>query len=81
MNQEAFEDAVANWEEPGSEVVRTIDTDEESISRITKYKDKYYLRRYFTMHQPTPYGSYIGVSVDLNGVDADTVIQHLGEQL
>jgi hypothetical protein len=67
------------WEPEGFEVVRTIDTHEDTLERIGKHDGLYYLYRYFmvTMAGLTT----VACSVDLNGVDADRVIQHLGEQL
>ncbi len=88
MNQELLEEMIAHWEPPGGECIRTIDTDEDTVSRVIKYPAElacnvtYCLFRYFTLSNDTPgNGERVCVSIDLQDVDADRVIQHLAEQL
>jgi len=77
MNKEDLERFQHDWEPKGCEVVRTIDTYDHEVERIVRMGTVYYLYRYFTFgDNPT-----INVSVDLDGVDADRVIQHLAERL
>lgn len=81
MNQEALEDKIMEWEPNGVEVVRVIDSQEGTVERIVKHISRhgsdYSLFRYFTLGRPYQ----VHVSVDLDMVDADRVIQHLGERL
>lgn len=84
MNQELLQQLIDQWEPEIAEVVRVIDTTEGTVERIVKVWDRYSLYRYFEM--PTRYegneaSTPIVVSVDLSGVDADTIIQHLAERL
>jgi len=87
MMQELLQEQIDVWEptaEDGAEVIRTIDTHEDTVERIVKVDIqpepvRYYLYRYF---QTAVAGMRTVVcSVDLNGVEADEVIQHLGERL
>ena len=77
MNKEDLERFQHDWEPKDCEVVRTIDSYDDTVERIVRVGTIYYLYRYFTFGvNPT-----INVSVDLDGVDADRVIQHLAERL
>ena len=83
MNEEALNETISDWEPPGAEVVRTIDTYTSTVERIVKYQIEsgswmYSLYRYFTLGDCV---CKIHVSVDLENVDADEVIQHLAEKL
>jgi hypothetical protein len=83
MYQEELENMIDLWEPTGCEVVRCIDTYEDTVERIVKFtthragEELYSLYRYFTIGD-TP---NVLVSVDLKDVDADTIIQELGERL
>ncbi len=77
MNEEDLERFQNDWEPPGCEVVRTIDTYTSSCERIVRVVNTYYLFRYFTLGD----NPQIHVSVDLDAVDADEVINHLANQL
>ena len=82
MNEEALDHMIEKWEQPG-EVVRTINNFDDTIERIVKYtthradEELYALYRYFTLGINRP----IEISIDLQDVDADRVIQHLAERL
>lgn len=85
MNEEVLNEAISDWEPPEAEVVRTIDTFTHQVERIVKVvnphradQETYSLYRYFTIGDCT---CNVHVSVDLDGVDADEVIQHLAERL
>lgn len=80
IDQESLADAIVEWEPPESEVVRTIDSVDGTVERIIKIGDKYWLHRYFMLREES-YDRYLAVSADLNGVDADRVIQNLAERL
>ena len=84
IDQEDLERFQNDWEPKGCEVVRTIDTYDNTVERIVKVSNPhrasqvtYSLYRYFTLGD----NPQIRVSVDLDGVDPDEVIQHLAEQL
>ena len=82
MNEEALNEMIDHWEPPGIECVRTIDTQEDTVERILKLGGEYSLCRYFTLSSDTAgIGDRVCVSVDLDRVDADRVIQHLAERL
>jgi hypothetical protein len=66
------------WEPDDAEVVSVI-TRRDEVERIIKHEGLYFLYRYFVTSVSGM--NTIVCSVDLNGVDADRVIQHLGEQL
>ena len=79
MNKEDLERFQHDWEPKDCEVVRTIDVGvgDDTVERIIRVGTVYSLYRYFTFgDNPT-----INVSVDLNEVDADHVIQYLAERL
>lgn len=83
MYQEELEKMVEKWEPSDCEVVRCIDTYDDTVERVVKYtpaypnRTVYSLYRYFTLgDEPN-----VHVSVDLQEVDADRVIQHLAERL
>jgi hypothetical protein len=78
MNEAKLNAQIEHWEEPGGELIRVIDIHEDSVSRIVKRADLYYLYRYFNLGINP---SRVVCSVDLNGVDADAVICHLAEQI
>ena len=84
MNQELLQEQIDHWEPPGSEVVRTLDTFTHCVERIVKYQpsmttiELYSLYRYFTIGDCT---CKVHVSVDLEDVSADEVIQTLAERL
>ncbi len=85
MFEESLNEMISDWEPIGCEVVRTIDTHEGTVERIVKVTNParasqvtYSLYRYFTIGGC---GCNVQVSVDLDGVEADEVIQHLAEQL
>ena len=85
MYNEELEKMIDQWEPTLSEVVRVIDTHEDTVERIVKCKthraeeELYSLYRYFTLGDR--FGTEVHVSVDLQDVDADRVIQHLAERL
>ena len=79
MNEDDLKVEIKCWEPDDAELIRVIDTGFETVERIIKHEGLYFLYRYFVT---TVSGmETIVCSVDLNGVDADRVIQHLGEQL
>lgn len=78
MNQAALEEQITKWEPVGCEVIRTIDAYDDTVERIIKVVNSYYLYRYFTLGGND---HNIFVSVDLQAVDADHIIQHLAERL
>ena len=84
MYQEELEKQIEKWEPPCAEVVRCIDSIEDTVERVIKYastsgnkQEIYSLYRYFTIGDRPD----VFVSVDLFEVDADQVIQHLAERL
>jgi len=77
MNEEDLARFQNDWEPKGCEVVRTIDTYTSTCERIIRVGTVYSLLRYFTLGD----NPQIHVSVDLDGVTADDVINHLAEQL
>jgi DNA-directed RNA polymerase specialized sigma54-like protein len=84
MILELLEEQIELWEPEDAEVIRTIDSHEGTVERIIKVDVpaqpvQYFLYRYFT----TQIAGYTTVvcSVDLNGVEADEVIQFLGERI
>jgi len=84
MNEELLEAMIDEWEPLGAEVVRVIDSDDRVVERILRMGDEYYLNRYFMVGIDMVDGSAVArceVSVDLDRVDADRVIQHLAERL
>lgn len=87
MYQEELEKMIDVWEPTGCEVVRVIDSYDDTVERVVKFAShnangifsgmQYSLFRYFTLgDRPN-----VHVSVDLQEVDADRVIQHLAERL
>ena len=79
MNQETPEllRQIELWEPSDAEVVRVIDIHEDTIERIVRRGDRYFMYRYFTLgDRPEVY-----TSVDLESVDADRIIQELGERV
>lgn len=84
MNEELLEAMIDEWEPIGADVVRVIDSDSRVVERILRIGDEYYLNRYFMVGIDMVDGSAVArceVSIDLDRVDADTVIQHLAERL
>jgi len=84
MNEELLEAMIDEWEPIGADVVRVIDSDSRVVERILRMGDEYYLNRYFMVGIDMVDGSAVArceVSIDLDCVDADTVIQHLAERL
>ena len=84
MNEELLEAMIDEWEPMGAEVVRVIDSDDRVVERILRMDVRYYLYRYFMVGIDMVDRSATArceVSVDLQAVDADTVIQHLAERL
>ena len=68
------------WEptaEDGAEVIHTIDSINGVVHRVVKCDGLYFLYRYFTTQVSGM--TTVVCSVDLNGVEADEVIQYLGE--
>lgn len=78
MNSMILAKKIRTWEPEGAEVVRCIDSDEDTLERILKYQGDYYLYRYFALNGDE---NQIQVSIDLNAVHPDRVIQELGERL
>jgi len=78
MNQDLLEQKIHEWEPEGAEVVRTIDSYDNEVERIVKFEGWYYLYRYFLLHGNE---ARVHVSVDLNRVSPDHIIQELGERL
>jgi hypothetical protein len=84
MIPELLEEQIECWEPKGAEVIYTIDINEGTVERIVLVNEpakpmQYFLYRYFMMGVA---GMRTCVcSVDLNGVEADDVIQHLGERI
>jgi len=84
MNKDKLNEMINDWEPIGCDVVRTIDTHEDTIERIVKYRthiagqELYSLYRYFTIGECV---CNVQVSVDLDGVEADRVIQELAERV
>ena len=90
MYEQELEKMIEKWEPshyPEFDIVRTIDTHEDTVERVVKFRTRhphtnepavlYSLYRYFTLgDQPN-----VHVSVDLQEVNADRVIQHLAERL
>lgn len=83
MYQEELQRMIDIWEPTDCEVVRVIDTYEDTVERVVKFhthragEELYSLDRYFTIgDEPN-----VLVSVDLTEVDADRVIQELAERL
>ena len=82
MNQELLDHKIEEWEREGT-VVRTIDTHDDTVERIIRRRpygttlDLYTMYRYFTLGTRPD----VLISVDLDDVDADRVIQHLAERL
>jgi len=88
MYQEELEKMIEKWEPSDCEVVRCIDSFDDTVERVVKFAarnchtgiyagHRYSLYRYFTLgDEPN-----VHVSVDLQEVDADRVIQHLAERL
>ena len=85
MNEERLEALIEQWEPFGCEVVRVIDSEEGQVERDVKYDGAVYsLFRYFEIGMVMDADSAsvrTVVSVDLQDVDADRVIQHLAERL
>jgi hypothetical protein len=89
VNEERLELMIELWEPEGAELIRIIDTCDATTERIVKVrghgiKDWYWLYRYFEFGVDMVDGSATTrteVSVDLDRVDADTVIRHLAERL
>jgi len=88
MNQQQLQEQIDLWESPDGEVIRTIDINEGTVERIVKIATpnhgfgetyEYFLYRYFEMEVAGL--TTVVCSVDLNGVDADRVIQELGERI
>ena len=87
MYQEELNKMIEQWEPANCEVVRNIDTYEDTVERVVKFSVKndddifagmrYSLYRYFTFGDSPE----VRVSVDLQEVSADRVIQHLAERL
>ena len=90
MYQEELNKMIEQWEPSqyeGFEIVRTIDTHDDTVERVVKYRTRhphtnemgvlYSLYRYFTLGDRPE----VHVSVDLQEVSADRVIQHLAERL
>jgi len=86
MNQELLEEAIEDWEPQGCEVIRIIDTQEDTVERIVKFRAsnsmeiKYSLYRYFQISDDVA-SIKVFCSVDLDAVHPDRVIQHLSERL
>lgn len=80
MNQELLEEAIGHWEPHGLTVVRTIDSGEDTVERIVRRGDCWWMFRYFEM-APEVATLKVCCSVDLDCVNADRVIQHLAERL
>lgn len=96
MNKERLAALIEHWEPENSEVVRVIDSEDHEVERIVKYEGRhphlgtactlYSLFRYFELGTELNNAGKIAsaqtvVSVDLQEVDADRVIQHLAERL
>lgn len=89
MNQELLEACIDHWEDETMEVVRTIDTHEMTVERILKYRASSSMEMVYRLHRYVQYGIpdhaefsiRVECSVDLEDVDADTVIQTLAERL
>ena len=79
MNDLLLNEMINEWEPQGAEVVRIIDTTEDTIERILKFDGEYYLFRYFMLRSLGK--EEVCVSADLQAVDADRVIQELAERL
>lgn len=80
MNQELLEEAIEHWEQHAQTVVRTIDSQEDTVERIVRRGDLWWLYRYFQISSD-PGAIKVFCSVDLDCVNADRVIQHLAERL
>lgn len=84
MNEELLEAMIDEWEPIGAEVIRVIDSDDRVVERILKMDGLYWLHRYFMLGVDMVDGSASArceVSIDLENVDADRIIQHLAERL
>ena len=88
INEDLLLEAILHWEPKGVEVVRVIDTDDMTVERIFKYRASdsmemiYSLHRYVQLGLDSPgIGIRVECSIDLQDVDADRVIQFLGERL
>lgn len=84
MNQDMLQDQIDLWEPEHGKVIRTIDSYAGTVQRIVKLDEpafpvRYFLYRYFTMQIAGL--TTVVCSVDLNGVEADDVIQYLGEMI
>jgi hypothetical protein len=89
MNDIDLHRMIDKWEPTGCEVVRTIDSDEYTVERIVKFTARhphlgdtcvlYSLYRYFEIGMDN--NLRLEVSVDLDHVDGDRVIQWLAERL
>ena len=78
VDQKAMEEMIELWEPAGCEVVRTIDSMDDTVERIVKVGEEYHLYRYFTLGSDD---RAVFVSVDLQAVDGDRIIQELAERL
>jgi hypothetical protein len=81
MNEDLLEQAIAHWEQPALTIVRTIDSEEDTVERILQRGSLYWLYRYFQHPVSNGIGIQVSCSVDLDCVDAERVIQHLAERL
>ena len=75
MNHEDIANLIEAWEPKDAELVRVIDIDDGVIERISKVGNRYWHIRFFEL------AGRVQVSVDLDGVDADRVIQELAERV
>lgn len=84
--QEALDDLIEQWEPHNGECIRSIDITPDTVERIIKVQrplgtdpraieSRYTLYRYFLI------GSQWQVSVDLESVDADRMIQEMAERV
>ena len=90
MNEERLAVLIEHWEPNGCEVVRVIDSEDHEVERIIKFDTGetvwYSLFRYFELGVHVTEDGKVAsdrteVSIDLQDVSADRVIQHLAERL
>jgi len=80
MNNELLEEAIDHWAQHGLTVVRTIESNDNTVKRILRRGGLYWLYRYSEI-SPEVASLQVVCSVDLDCVHADRVIQHLAERL